>query len=112
MTGKKVRKKDSGGTDFWHYSDYAVYYYWSSGNFSGISFHQGSIIPPSIETIELDGEGKNTVKPGDILTILTMNTGYAALDKDHDFFMDGGLECQCDSPEQVRRNTGRHCGNH
>lgn len=66
--------------------------------------------PASIEDIELDGQGKKTVKPGDTLTILTMNTGYAALDKAHDFFMDGGSDVNADSREQVRNNMSGIAG--
>ena len=37
-------------------------------------------------------------------TILTMNTGYAALGEDADFFMDGGTGVRGESEEQVRDN--------
>ena len=41
---------------------------------------------------------------GKTLSILTLNTGYGALGKDADFFMDGGTEVRGKSEEQVRDN--------
>lgn len=61
--------------------------------------------PADVEKVALDGEGTKTIKIGDSLSILTFNTGYGALDKDHDFFMDGGSDVNCDSEEQIKNNV-------
>lgn len=42
--------------------------------------------------------------PGASLTVVTYNTGYAALGEDADFFMDGGKTTRPDSRETVSRN--------
>lgn len=59
--------------------------------------------PDKEEEIEAP-EGKRTVRTGEALTLLTYNTGYAGLDKDADFFMDGGSGVQPESEEKVREN--------
>lgn len=41
---------------------------------------------------------------GKTLSILTLNTGYAALGEDADFFMDGGKDVRGESEERVRDN--------
>lgn len=60
--------------------------------------------PADTEVVELDGEGTKTAKIGDTVSVLTFNTGYGALDRDHDFFMDGGSDVNGDSEEQIRNN--------
>ena len=45
-----------------------------------------------------------TAAPGDTLTILTWNTGYAGLDAGADFFMDGGSMVNPTSQEAVEAN--------
>ena len=42
--------------------------------------------------------------PRGTVRILTMNTGYAGLDRDTDFFMDGGKSVNPDSAERVKHN--------
>lgn len=59
--------------------------------------------PEKEETIPVS-KGTKTVAEGDSLTILTYNTGYAGLDKDADFFMDGGKGVQPQSKEKVEEN--------
>ena len=61
--------------------------------------------PADVEEVRLEEEGSKTLSVGDSLSILTFNTGYAALDADHDFFMDGGSDVNCDSPEIVKKNV-------
>lgn len=60
--------------------------------------------PGDTEKLKAEGEASKTLNIGDTITLLTFNTGYAALDKDHDFFMDGGKNVNCDSEEQVINN--------
>ena len=61
--------------------------------------------PADTEKVTVEGEVTKTVKVGDSLSILTFNTGYGGLDKDHDFFMDGGTGVNCDSEEQIKNNV-------
>ena len=42
--------------------------------------------------------------PGDSVSILTWNVGYAGLGEESDFFMDGGKGVNPESEEQVREN--------
>lgn len=46
--------------------------------------------PEAVEEVEVRGLGAQTVSAGDTLTVLSLNTGYAGLGKESDFFMDGG----------------------
>ena len=49
--------------------------------------------PDAVEHVEVevpDGPHAPFPAPGDSVTILSQNTGYAGLGKDSDFFMDGG----------------------
>ena len=48
--------------------------------------------------------GTKTLSEGDSFSVLTYNTGYGALSKDEDFFMDGGSKVQPDSKEVVEKN--------
>lgn len=51
--------------------------------------------PDAVEEIEVDRTGAPKqvfLSPGDSLTVLSQNTGYAGLGKDSDFFMDGGKD--------------------
>ncbi len=47
---------------------------------------------------------------GDMLTVVTFNTGYAGLDRTEDFVMDGGKSVHPDSEEQVRGNMSGMLG--
>ncbi|MBE5813827.1 MAG: endonuclease [Clostridiales bacterium] len=47
---------------------------------------------------------------GDRLTVVTFNTGYAALDRTQDFFMDGGKTVRPESEEAVRDNMAGMLG--
>lgn len=59
--------------------------------------------PEAVENIEAS-QGSLTLQAGDSFTILTYNTGYAALSKDEDFFMDGGSKVRPDSKTLVEDN--------
>ena len=59
--------------------------------------------PKSIEFPET-GTGTKTLSAGDSFSVLTYNTGYAALSKDEDSFMDGGCKVQPDSKDEVETN--------
>lgn len=59
--------------------------------------------PEAVETLTAP-EGTALAAPGDELTLVTMNTGYAGLDKDADFFMDGGKGVNPESRSQVEAN--------
>ena len=59
--------------------------------------------PDAVETLSVP-EGTRTAAPGEDLTLVTMNTGYAGLDKSTDFFMDGGTGVNPESREQVEGN--------
>ena len=59
--------------------------------------------PKSIEFLNA-GNGTKTLSEGDSFSVLTYNTGYGALSKDEDFFMDGGRKVQPDRKEVVETN--------
>lgn len=59
--------------------------------------------PDATETVEVSG-GTQTLREGDSFTVLTYNTGYAALSKEEDFFMDGGSKVRPDSKDVVENN--------
>ncbi len=59
--------------------------------------------PEPIETLET-GTGSKVLSEGDSFSVLTYNTGYAALSKEEDFFMDGGSKVQPDNKEVVETN--------
>lgn len=49
--------------------------------------------------------GVRSLQTGDSIRIVTMNIGFAALDKDQDFFMDGGQMSVTSSEERVVETT-------
>lgn len=59
--------------------------------------------PDAEEKVEVSG-GMQVLNEGDSFTVLTYNTGYAALSRDEDFFMDGGSKVRPDSREVVENN--------
>ena len=59
--------------------------------------------PKSIEFLNV-GNGTKTLSEGDSFSVLTYNTGYGALSKDEDFFMDGGSKVQPASKHVVEKN--------
>lgn len=59
--------------------------------------------PDATEDIEVP-EGMKFLKSQDSFTIVTLNTGYAGLSRDEDFFMDGGSKVRPDNKELVEDN--------
>lgn len=59
---------------------------------------------PKKEEAVAPSSGEKGLKPGDSLSVLTYNVGYGGLDKDADFFMDGGKEVQPESEKKVKEN--------
>ena len=59
--------------------------------------------PEPIETLQVTSQNK-VLDPNDSLHIVTYNIGYAGLDKDMDFFMDGGTKVNPESQEKVKTN--------
>lgn len=59
--------------------------------------------PAAVEKVETSS-GSKTLQQGSTFTIASLNTGYAGLGKEEDFFMDGGTKVQPDSKEEVEKN--------
>jgi endonuclease/exonuclease/phosphatase family metal-dependent hydrolase len=67
-----------------------------------------------IET-KIHNKSNETQEPPDHLSLLSWNIGYAGLDRDADFFMDGGKQVRPQSMDGVRHNLGAivdYLGNH
>lgn len=62
--------------------------------------------PADVEEAELVRRAEKTAVPAQ-LTILSWNTGYAALSETEDFFMDGGTKVRPDSRDLVFENQSR-----
>ncbi len=61
--------------------------------------------PEDVEPVEVTAAArKDVVRTGEMLTVVTFNTGYGALGRDEDFFMDGGKKVRPDSKEEVTEN--------
>ena len=60
--------------------------------------------PAAVETVEITGTGSETLAPGDSISVITWNTGFAALDATRDFFLDGGSIGSSETAEDVQRN--------
>ncbi|MEG0126992.1 MAG: endonuclease [Clostridia bacterium] len=61
--------------------------------------------PEDVEPVEITQAARNNeVQLGEMIKLVTFNTGYAGLDRDQDFFMDGGTKVQPDSKEEVEEN--------
>ena len=59
--------------------------------------------PADIEAVTVP-QGGDKVKAGQSLTIVSFNTGYAALGETEDFFMDGGTKSRPDSADVVEKD--------
>lgn len=46
--------------------------------------------PPATQEIEIHGVARETLEPGQSVSVVTWNAGYGGLSKQADFFMDGG----------------------
>ena len=65
--------------------------------------------PAAVEPIEVNRTGAPKqvfLAPGDSVTILSQNTGYAGLGKDSDFFMDGGSDVAPTKEQQEANQSG------
>lgn len=55
-------------------------------------------------TLEVTGNGANdSVKTGEVYTIITQNLGFGAYTPEFTFFMDGGTESRAESADSVRK---------
>lgn len=62
--------------------------------------------PDAVEDITVFEAGNKSIAPGDSLTVLSQNTGYAGLGKDSDFFMDGGKDVAPTEDQQADNLAG------
>lgn len=60
--------------------------------------------PEAVESAELVGSAGGRISSDDVMTVLTFNTGYAALGRESEFFMDGGSEVRPDSADIIEKN--------
>ncbi len=60
--------------------------------------------PEEIEKAEINNVVKEEIEIGKEYKALTFNIGYAGLDKEQDFFMDGGKKSMPDDKKHVNRN--------
>ena len=51
-----------------------------------------------------DAQSDAAHAPGDTISVLSWNTGYAALGEESDFFMDGGEQTRPESENIIRKN--------
>ncbi|WP_409015924.1 endonuclease/exonuclease/phosphatase family protein [Anaerostipes caccae] len=65
--------------------------------------------PQKTESIK-KSEGTREVSREDPFTVVSLNTGYAGLGEDEDFFMDGGTKVRPDSRAQVEENLAGIAG--
>lgn len=63
--------------------------------------------PEPVIPVQLRAQQDQTLSPGNELTITSFNMGYAALDQDTDFFMDGGTMSRGLSKERVEANLAK-----
>lgn len=60
---------------------------------------------PKVETLlQVQNNGTATLKKGTELSVITFNIGYCGLDKNQDFFMDGGTMSRSSSKAQTMTN--------
>lgn len=59
--------------------------------------------PAPVENV-MPGTGSDSLAAGEVLTVLTYNTGYAGLSRNEDFFMDGGTKVKPESRTLVEEN--------
>lgn len=63
--------------------------------------------PQDVIPVQLINQQDKTLAIGDEITITSFNIGYAALDRDTDFFLDGGTMSRGISQERVQENLGK-----
>lgn len=57
--------------------------------------------PDAVETLDVLGGSGDILSPGETVSILSFNTGYAGLGREEDFFMDGGHMTRPDKRSDV-----------
>lgn len=62
--------------------------------------------PDAVEEVEVRSLGVRTLSAGDTLTVLSLNTGYAGLGEESDFFMDGGTGVAPSTSALVKNRSG------
>ncbi|MBP2023182.1 endonuclease/exonuclease/phosphatase family metal-dependent hydrolase [Clostridium punense] len=60
--------------------------------------------PDKAIKLEIDNNQKSVIKKDESISIITFNIGYGGMDKDQDFFMDGGLGSRSKSKEKTLEN--------
>ncbi len=60
--------------------------------------------PDEFITLDIQNNQQRMLKATDSVSIMTFNIGYAGLDKDQDFFMDGGTKALSESKEKTSEN--------
>ena len=60
--------------------------------------------PDEVIALKQDTISERTIDPNESFKITTFNIGYATLDKNADFFMDGGTESKAESEDVVYKN--------
>lgn len=63
--------------------------------------------PPTELVIEVDNRNEILLDESEMLTVTTMNVGFGGLDKDQDFFMDGGSGSKSTSLEKTTENINK-----
>lgn len=58
-----------------------------------------------VEKLEVTNNNERVLKAGEEFTATTFNIGYGGLDKDQDFFLDGGTGSRSSSKEQTEENV-------
>lgn len=62
--------------------------------------------PAAVENITVFEAGNKSIAPGDSLTVLSQNTGYAGLGAESDFFMDGGKDVKPTRDQELANREG------
>lgn len=60
--------------------------------------------PAASENVDIHGESKESVSPGDTIKIMTYNIGYAIKDSSMDYYTDGGISTNAESAIAVTKN--------
>ncbi|NIK79670.1 endonuclease/exonuclease/phosphatase family metal-dependent hydrolase [Paenibacillus castaneae] len=60
--------------------------------------------PAPVVELTVEANSENIIKQNEPFTVTTFNIGYAGLDHNQDFFMDGGKQSRSSSEEQTRMN--------
>lgn len=62
--------------------------------------------PDAVESVTVSEAGNKSIAPGDSLTVLSQNTGYAGLGAESDFFMDGGKDVKPTRDQELSNREG------